>query len=1060
MEFMPTKEYLRYLAKGDHSYTDQEEHKKKELRDTSGFKSLYIPRDEAQVKEFYDNSIAYAENCPLEDLTISSYEGLTALHYLAIANLYDAVEILLKRGADPNVRGTEGEDGYDHSGMTPLHLVVDHANVRMVKLLLDNGADCTLTDAKGNNVFHFLSGHIRVKYQYDYSDAHYFRERREILDMLTGDINKSNSDGETPLQFIMMCTSSNDRMGDMLAGRYMARGADVTVRDEEGNTPLMIAVKHRFANALYDLAKDKDTLNLQNNDGNTALHLIAKDYDESLLEFSEYVKRRGQKEINLSVSFSDTELAMAYTLIKSGADFTIPNNNGDVFENIVKDPESRYGEVIARTIYNKDNVNMMKKILARKKDIKFLWGLFDCMILRRWEDEEGELHLIKGGIVADILRLVDPDDDTEIKYVTWIISKFSKPDKTPLLRIFAEAGFDLNQKIVIQKELTTLAVEFAKYAWANPDIIKVLRECGVDVDAVQPTGYTLAYYFIDGMLENAVRNSWSREIAYKNIFEALSYVSAESLTDYDKGESAAYYIVRCFDEEKGLPDYILDRGIDVNAVCCEDYTLLMGAIIGKNLKIARRLLEMGADETMKNSNGDCAVHFMTKAIGKDGFYDTLDMFSEIDAEADDDYNKTMFMDVIRNHHDNIELVKYMLERGVEVNRKNKHKDTLIMSLAREFDAGETIRLLAAAGANLDAQDRKGNTAIMIAVSQNRIPNVRALIECGADLSLKNDRDDTAAEIAMDGGRSECAEIITKALLEQQSKVTRKRQKTKKTFKISVWMGNFEKHGELRDYKEKYDRHGNIICAEFTSNFGLSCNKMEKIHIGFNDTETKPHYKDAESLLKFFGINKENAPQFEKLLEGGKLDKYNSIVMMYDCDYKGDVQNDGKMEFIGCVDVVSYSYRYVTVNERKKPLQKVSMWLGWFECYDDLEGYMLKCRVFSDFKDHYRLNRERLGEIRHRWCHNSSGNLTLNELLEQFRGEKQLLPQFEKLLNGRDMSKYNSIIVIYDFEYEGKAGADKNTVYIGCAAFDSERSDDDDYDEVYDDDTYNPYDDGD
>ncbi len=121
--------------------------------------------------------------------------------------------------------------------------------------------------------------------------------------------------------------------------------------------------------------------------------------------------------------------------------------------------------------------------------------------------------------------------------------------------------------------------------------------------------------------------------------------------------------------------------------------------------------------------------------------------------------------------------------------------------------------------------------------------------------------------------------------------------------ISVWVGNFEDYHKLRDYKAQFDWYGNFVYAEFAKNFGLSCNDLDKMHLNHNDTKTKPNYKDVKSLLKFFGISEKNVPQFEELLAGGMLDKFNSIIMVYDCDYKGNVTTDGKMEFIGCVTLV-------------------------------------------------------------------------------------------------------------------------------------------------------------
>src|SRR5687768_10735833 len=60
------------------------------------------------------------------------YDGDTALHVFAWRNDFEAVQLLLAAGADPNARGEMDE--------TPLHIAVHQGNARMVQVMIAAGA--------------------------------------------------------------------------------------------------------------------------------------------------------------------------------------------------------------------------------------------------------------------------------------------------------------------------------------------------------------------------------------------------------------------------------------------------------------------------------------------------------------------------------------------------------------------------------------------------------------------------------------------------------------------------------------------------------------------------------------------------------------------------------------------------------------------------------------------------------------------------------------------------------------------------------------------------------
>ena len=74
------------------------------------------------------------------DITSTNYEKLNALHFAAISGMDDSVIFLLNMGLDPNIK--------DIHGNTALHYAVKNNHSRIVKKLIQNGADKNILNNK------------------------------------------------------------------------------------------------------------------------------------------------------------------------------------------------------------------------------------------------------------------------------------------------------------------------------------------------------------------------------------------------------------------------------------------------------------------------------------------------------------------------------------------------------------------------------------------------------------------------------------------------------------------------------------------------------------------------------------------------------------------------------------------------------------------------------------------------------------------------------------------------------------------------------------------------
>lgn len=72
----------------------------------------------------------------------------------------------------------------------------------------------------------------------------------------------------------------------------------------------------------------------------------------------------------------------------------------------------------------------------------------------------------------------------------------------------------------------------------------------------------------------------------------------------------------------------------------------------------------------------------------------------------------------------------------------------------------TVRALLSAGANVNAQDHKGNTALMAAAAYNNVRAVKVLLDAGADRTIKNKNGETALSIASNANYAEVVQLLS------------------------------------------------------------------------------------------------------------------------------------------------------------------------------------------------------------------------------------------------------------------------------------------------------------
>jgi len=104
---------------------------------------------------------------------------------------------------------------------------------------------------------------------------------------------------------------------------------------------------------------------------------------------------------------------------------------------------------------------------------------------------------------------------------------------------------------------------------------------------------------------------------------------------------------------------------------------------------------------------------------------------------------------VATQHGRLNNMKLLLDQGADVNAKDKAGQTALYVAVQQNKNTDSIKLLLDKGADINTKDKVGRTALHIAVQYKSIDSVKCLLDEGADINTKNMFGQTALHIAVE-----------------------------------------------------------------------------------------------------------------------------------------------------------------------------------------------------------------------------------------------------------------------------------------------------------------------
>ncbi len=567
-------------------------------------------------------------------------------------------------------------------------------NFKIIKILLENGVD---TKGALSYTSNMKITKLLLEYGADASEENLLVEKVRytsddkiaIINLLIdrgADIYAKSMSKETLLHL-----SFSPKLIKLL----IDKGLDVNAKDNKGNTPLFTVAKYsdKTLPAVKVLLDNGADINAQNNKGQTALeYMLESRYARTLNQIPAYLLKRGAK-------VNDNIYVNAFN-----------------FKKIDNVPDESLSKKLLK-LYKKININ----------DKYDLYEAIDKMGDKIFPKEIDRYNTMKYLINIDFVKQVMQHYTKEISTI------YNTEGATPLhytvrnsielTKYFLENGVDVNAK---NKKGQT-ALFFAD----NIETVKLLLEYGADLSILDKDSKGAIDYIKNPKVLNYIISNGST-VAKKDTRGNSPFINY-----VQKNRPIFGYRISNEEENKRYYNTIkvfLENGANINEQISDSNETVLFFI--KDKKLLNLLIENGINTEIRDRHGRTAIFNFMK-------FPYVEMGKELINQNVNIQVKENLGNTLLHYVEDYDIAKILIERGLDVNAQNKFGHTPLHKLVSSStykcrDSKKSIfNLFIKSGAKVNQKDKKGLTALTVAIDNNNEQYIKELIDAGADTNVKD-----------------------------------------------------------------------------------------------------------------------------------------------------------------------------------------------------------------------------------------------------------------------------------------------------------------------------------
>ncbi len=385
------------------------------------------------------------------------------------------------------------------------------------------------------------------------------------------------------------------------------------------------------------------------------------------------------------------------------------------------------------------NINLLTELLKQKPDLnntKLYNGTTPLIYACYYKNPEAIKILIECG--SD----VNQKNEDNASALEVICESFEKNGKTVanIVRMLLDAGATVLYRNSRKDNALHKAVMFGHYQAA-----KMLLEAGAKPNIKGLYGRTALHYaatksnsrLVKILLDYKANPNIINEGRETPLDELIStqrpnlksakLLIEKSKLDHEDDYYGSYLHQAAARGRVQIIDILLDAGMDINLKNFQGLTALDIAIAEKNTETIKFLLKKGAKITKNGYTNIFEAFVKSKDIE---FIKWL---------LENHYDEEMVTDAAFEacYYGNLEILKTFIENGLNINVGEKYsKETLLMKASYNGQVN-IVRYLIEKGSDVNLKSSEKNTALMFAAGGGHLEIVKILVEKGSDLNAVN-----------------------------------------------------------------------------------------------------------------------------------------------------------------------------------------------------------------------------------------------------------------------------------------------------------------------------------